>query len=313
MGPTVLALAPAKLNLALSVGPPGVDRMHPIASWMVTVDLHDDLHLTRLPEASLSRYAILWHADAKRRSDIDWSITKDLAVRAHLALQEHVGRSLPVQLKMEKRIPVGGGLGGGSSDAAAMLHGLNELFALGLSVDELAGIAGGLGSDVAFLVHGGSAVVEGLGERVERHDAPPDLHVVLAFPSVPCPTGAVYGAFDRAIPANGVRVDPARVRSLVRPRIAPDACFNDLASPALAVAPTLRDDLDELSALAERPAHVSGSGSTLFVVCDDPLHAAALAEASTATLGLPAVAAKAIGRPPVTVPPPASPAGPHSA
>ena len=67
--------APAKLNLALSVGPPNEQRMHPIASWMVTVNFHDDLHLTRLIRGSLSRYAILWHKDAKRRSEINWSIT----------------------------------------------------------------------------------------------------------------------------------------------------------------------------------------------------------------------------------------------
>ncbi len=298
MGPSVLALAPAKVNLALSVGPPGVDRMHPIASWMVTVDLHDELLLTRLPEESLSRYAILWHEGARRRSDIDWSITKDLAVRAHLALQEHVGRPLPLQLKMQKRIPVGGGLGGGSSDAAAMLHGVNALYALGLDDDELASIASGLGSDVAFLVHGGSAIVEGLGERVERHDEVPDLHAVLAFPSVACPTGAVYGAFDRE--AQTARVDAARVRSLARSRPAPHDCFNDLAGPACAIAPSLRDDIEELSALAERPAHVSGSGSTIFVLCDDPLHAAALAEASIRRLDLPAVAVRSTPRPPVT-------------
>jgi 4-diphosphocytidyl-2-C-methyl-D-erythritol kinase len=298
MGPSVLALAPAKVNLALSVGPPGVDRMHPIASWMVTVDLHDELLLTRLPEESLSRYAILWHEEARRRSDIDWSITKDLAVRAHLALQEHVGRPLPLQLKMQKRIPVGGGLGGGSSDAAAMLHGVNALYALGLDDDELASIASGLGSDVAFLVHGGSAIVEALGERVERHDEVPDLHAVLAFPSVACPTGAVYGAFDRE--AQTARVDAARVRSLARSRPAPHDCFNDLAGSACAIAPSLRDDIEELSALAERPAHVSGSGSTIFVLCDDPLHAAALAEASIRRLDLPAVAVRSTPRPPVT-------------
>jgi 4-diphosphocytidyl-2-C-methyl-D-erythritol kinase len=298
MGPSVLALAPAKVNLALSVGPPGVDRMHPIASWMVTVDLHDELLLTRLPEESLSRYAILWHEEAKRRSEIDWSITKDLAVRAHLALEEHVGRPLPVQLKMQKRIPVGGGLGGGSSDAAAMLHGVNTLYGLGLDDEELASIAASLGSDVAFLVHGGSAIVEGLGERVERHEEVPDLHAVLAFPSVACPTGAVYGAFDRA--ADRARVDAARVRALARSRLAPHDCFNDLAGPACAIAPSLRDDLEELSALAERPAHVSGSGSTIFVLCDDPLHAAALAEASTSRLSLPAVAVRSTPRPPVT-------------
>src|SRR5206468_3336755 len=127
--------APAKLTLALSVGPPDANRMHPIASWMVTVDFHDDLHLLRLPSGSFSRYAILWHKDAKRRSEINWSITKDLAVRAHLALEKYLKRDLPVQLRLEKRIPVGAGLGGGSSDAAAMLRAVNEVFDLGLSLD----------------------------------------------------------------------------------------------------------------------------------------------------------------------------------
>ncbi|MDZ4754956.1 MAG: 4-(cytidine 5'-diphospho)-2-C-methyl-D-erythritol kinase [Phycisphaerae bacterium] len=298
MGPSVLARAPAKLNLALSVGPPSVDRMHPICSWMVTVDLHDDLLLTRLPEESLSRYAIVWHPDAKRRSDIDWSITQDLAVRAHLALERRCGRLLPVQMKLAKRIPVGGGLGGGSSDGAAMLHALNHLFELGCSDDELAEIASELGSDVAFLVHGGSAIVEGLGERVERHALPPELHAVLAFPETACPTREVYGAFDRM--TVGARVDSARVRALAEfratSRIPPHACFNDLAPPALTIAPTLADDLEELSALAERPAHVSGSGSTLFVLCDDQLHATALAEACTTRLNLPAVAVRTAPR-----------------
>ncbi len=302
MGSTVLALAPAKLNLALSVGPPSIDRMHPICSWMVTVDLHDELLITRLPEESLSRYAILWHADAPKRSDIDWSITRDLAVRAHLALERMVERPLPIQLKMSKRIPVAGGLGGGSSDAAAMLHGVNRLFELKLSDDELAAIANGLGSDVAFLVHGGSAIVEGLGDRIERHATVPQLHAVLAFPQAACPTGPVYGAFDRLLPQRPAALDPKRVRSLVGPRVPPDVCFNDLALPALAIAPTLRDDLEEFSELAERPAHVSGSGSTLFVICDDEFHATALADACKKRLGLAAVAVRSVGRPDVTTP-----------
>lgn len=303
MGPTVLALAPAKLNLALAVGPPGADRMHPICSWMVTLDLHDEILITRLPEESLSRYAILWHADALRPSDIDWSITRDLAVRAHVALERAVGRPLPVQMKLEKRIPVGGGLGGGSSDAAAMLRGTNRLFELGLSDDELAAIAAPLGSDVAFLVHGGSAIVEGLGERIDRHLEPPDVHVLLAFPSAACPTGPVYRAFDERLADGRGAFDPRRVRELVARRIAPDACFNDLAESACDVAPTLRDDLDDLAALAERPAHVSGSGSTLFVVCDDPLHAEALAATVRSRLDLPAIASKAIPTPEIAAPP----------
>ena len=150
--------APAKLNLALSVGFPNADGMHPICSWMVTVDLFDELELTRLENDRFSRYGIIWHAEAKRRSGINWPITTDLAVRAHLALEDRFRRRLPLQLKIEKRIPVGGGLGGGSSNAAAMLLAVNRLFELGLSVEELAGIGEGLGADVPFLVRGGSAI-----------------------------------------------------------------------------------------------------------------------------------------------------------
>ena len=111
--------------------------MHPIASWMVTVSLHDELFLEALEPDSFSLYAIIWHKDARRKSEIDWSITKDLAVRAHLAVEEHVGRKLPIKMRLETRIPVGGGLGGGSSNAAAMLRALNELFDLKLSRETL--------------------------------------------------------------------------------------------------------------------------------------------------------------------------------
>ena len=131
--PSVTRAARAKRNLALSVGPPRAgDGYHPIASWMARVDLADDLTLTRLDDGDLSRYAIVWHEEALRPTPIDWSITKDLAVRAHLLVQEHLGTEMPVQLKLENRIPVGGGLGGGSADAAAMLLALDELFGLDL-------------------------------------------------------------------------------------------------------------------------------------------------------------------------------------
>lgn len=300
---TVTARAPAKLNLALSVGPPEPAHagMHPIASWMMTVDLFDDLTLTRLDAGALSRYAIMWHKDAKRRSDINWSIAKDLAVRAHVALEKHIGRvgGLPVQMKLEKRIPVGGGLGGGSSDAAVMLRAVNELFDLGLSLDELAEIGREVGSDVPFLVHGGSAIVEGFGERVRLHgpQEAPRVDVVIAFPEAQCPTPRVYALFDEI---GGARLRPETVAAVAavavgggqRPRLSPDAPFNDLTPAAIRAAPRLQDPLQCLAQLAERPAHVSGSGSTIFVVCDDEMHAIALADATERTLNLPAVAAK---------------------
>jgi len=297
---TIVVPAPAKVNLALAVGAPSPAHggMHPISSWMITVDLNDDLTLTRLEDDAPSMYAILWAPDARRTSTIDWSITKDLAVRAHLAVQAHVGRELPIKLKLEKRIPVGGGLGGGSSNAAAMLRGVNDLFELDLGAETLAQIGATLGSDVPFLVRGGSALVEGLGERLEHHESVPELNLVLVLPGAACPTGPVYGAFDRLRP--GAVLDAARVRSLAcallrtNSRLDASAPFNDLAAPAFEIAPSLADDAEEITALIERPVHVSGSGSTLFFVCNSRVEAEVLAEAVTQRLALPAVAVRSI-------------------
>jgi 4-diphosphocytidyl-2-C-methyl-D-erythritol kinase len=246
-----------------------------------------------LEDDSLSRYAIVWHAEARRRSQIDWSITRDLAVRAHLALERHVDRSLPVQLLLQKRIPVGGGLGGGSSNAAAMLRAVNRLFDLGLPPEELASIGAGLGSDVPFLVHGGSAVVEGLGERVERCTPASAIDLVLVFPEAACPTGAVYAAFDRR---GSAKLRSEAIRALAtNGRPDPEALFNDLADAAMEVAPPLSSLARAVGALAERSVHVTGSGSTLFAVCDDRLHSEALARTIDERLGVPAIAVRTAG------------------
>lgn len=264
----------AKVNLALSVGPPlteaeageGRAGLHPIASWMARVDLADELQITRLEDGFLSRYAILWHDDAPRKTPIDWSITKDLAVRAHLLLEREAGHSLPVQLKIDKRIPVGGGLGGGSADAAAMMLAVREMFALDIPDDRLTELAGELGSDVAYFLGEGPAYVGGLGEEVER-TSPVAGHAVLVMPGFGCPTGDVYRAFD-ARPARGLRTDD--VRALAQGgRIDPGTLFNDLEDAAIAVAPGLEELFDRVEAICgERRVMLSGSGSTVFVPCD---------------------------------------------
>ncbi len=301
MSDAIELAAPAKLNLALSVGPPATDGMHPVCSWMVTVDLCDQLLVTRLDEDRLSRYAIRWHADAKRPRDIDWSTTRDLAVRAHVALERHLGRRLPVQLDLQKRIPVGGGLGGGSSDAAAMLRALNELFEIALGKDDLRDIAAGLGSDVPFFVSGGSAIVEGSGDRIEPLAGIPALHAMIAFPATPCSTQQVYRVFDEL---EAPRLRPEAVRGLATENgpLRIEAVFNDLAPAAIRLIPDLRDDLARLSELAERRAHVAGSGSSLFVLCDDELHAGHLAGAVEQQLALPAVAVRSTATPDPTRP-----------
>lgn len=295
VGDRITIRAPAKLNLALSVGPPNGDGMHPICSWMVTIDLCDELEVTRLEPDRMSRYAILWHAEARRRGEIDWPMTRDLAVRAHLALEQHAERRLPIQMKLSKRIPVAGGLGGGSSNAASCLRAVNRLFELGMSPDDLRAIAAGLGSDVPFFVTGGSALVEGFGERIEPLAACPDLHAVVVFPPEPCPTGLVYAAFDEGR-AGTLRAEAVRALAADAASPAPEAVFNDLAEAAVRLVPALGEHMARVGAMAEGPVHVAGSGSSLFVICADELHASRLAGAVEQRLGLPAVAVRAVGR-----------------
>lgn len=296
--PVIARRAPAKLNLALAVGPPRAeDGYHPICSWMATIDLADELLVTRLEDDRLSRYAILWHDEAPVRSDIDWSITRDLAVRAHLMLEQVMGRSLPVQLKLEKRIPVGGGLGGGSSNAASMLVATRELFGLDLDDEALIQLGHRLGSDVPFFVHAalrdergeaerGAAVISGLGEAIETSLA---LRAtgVLILPGFGCATGSVYRAFDAepmATDHDGFHARAERVGSLAAGAAAPgweEGLFNDLATAAQTVSPALREVLDTAADIAERPAHVTGSGSACFIVLDgvdEPERAALIAD-----------------------------------
>ena len=294
----LLVRAPAKVNLALAVGPPGDSGLHPIASWMVTIDLCDDLELRRLPEGSLSRFSIEWHPEARQRRAIDWSITSDLAVRAHQGLERCVGRALPVQLRLRKRIPIGGGLGGGSSDAAAMIGALVRLFELPIEPRDRTAIAGGLGSDVPFLLDGGSALVEGVGDRLQRLGSPPPLHLTLLLPAEGCATGAVYRRFDGL---GAPPFDAARVRALAArchppegAPLRPEDPFNDLAEPAFLEHPPLRGLAAAFTEIAGRPAHVSGSGSTLFVVAADAAEARSLATQAEGALGVPAVAATSV-------------------
>lgn len=274
----IVARAPAKVNLALAVGPKRDDGLHPIASRMVSVDLYDDLELRKLSPGSPPRFATLWHDDALRTSTIDWPFRTDLTARAHRAIEEASGRTLPIQSTLRKRIPVGGGLGGGSSDAAAMLHGLNALFELGLSLDDLVALGATLGADVPFLVHGGHAFVEGTGDRYSPLPSENPLYLVLVFPKTTCPTSQIFRAFDEQ-PAG--RFEPERART---------ESFNDLLAPAFASFPDLKRDAEAIETLAEAPALLSGSGSTLFLVCDEANHAQFLATAIPETLNLPAVA-----------------------
>lgn len=298
----------AKVNLMLSVGEAlpaehAKRGFHPIASWFSAVGLHDDLTIEPLGVGQASKYDIRWAADAPRAGLVDWPLEKDLAVRAHRAMEARAGRALPVAIKVVKRIPVGAGLGGGSSDAGACLLAVREAFGLSMSDEELREIAMTLGSDVAFFVDGPvdedeaesqtlsppprPAFVSGLGEVIERVDAV-EQPIVLVVPGFGCATPAVYKAFDDALAAElkEYRLDRAvagatgRERStapreeMVRGRVgkmikrgevSSDLLFNDLAKPAFAVEPRLGQLVTALSNATRSSAHVTGSGSCVFL------------------------------------------------
>jgi 4-diphosphocytidyl-2-C-methyl-D-erythritol kinase len=262
--PSVTRRAPAKVNLALSVGaaePSGAKAgWHRIASWMVCLDLADTV---TVKPAEGTSHRVVWASDAVKPSPIDWPIERDLAVRAHRALEAKLGRELLCEMVVEKRIPVGGGLGGGSSDAASALLALREAFGLAVSDDELAAIGARLGSDVPFFVDPDHrpALVTGFGETIERTPAVRG-ELLLLVPPFGCGTPEVYRAFD-AIKGSG-GPEEARVREMARAGLEPSAWFNDLESAAFRVEPRLAQIRDRASEVLGTRVMMTGSGSTLL-------------------------------------------------
>lgn len=255
----------AKLNLSLSVGPPTPTErgtMHPIASWMHAIDLYDTVTFTWLGEHHPQRFEVVWAADAPRQSPIDWPAERDLGFRALRLMEQAEGRSLPVSIRIEKRIPVGGGLGGGSSDAAAVMMGLREVLSLRLTDQRLRAMSGALGSDVAFFIDEpppSPALVTGMGDRIERVGRDwAGREVVLVLPAFGCATGPVYRMYDQL---------GARTLRDVKPFS--EELFNDLLPAAEAVQPALgplRAAVERAGGAASSTVHMSGSGSTLFLL-----------------------------------------------
>ncbi|MFA7235228.1 MAG: hypothetical protein WC058_00060 [Phycisphaeraceae bacterium] len=272
---------PAKLNLALSTGSPrrgqliapapapGSAGFHPIASWMVTVNLFDDL--TVEPSEGDSTFDIAWADDAPQPSPIDWPVEEDLIFRGHQLIERHVGRKLPVRVTLRKRIPVGAGMAGGSTDGAGMLKAVNEVFNLRLPRQTLIDFAMQLGSDLAFFFTSGGALVTGRGEGLEPVPARA-MDWVLVLPPLHCPTGAVYRKFDELSPY--AKVNEQAVREVIAGRREP---FNDLGAAALAVEPQLAALRDELQKKLGRTLHITGSGAAMFIVARDSKDATRLA------------------------------------
>ena len=262
---------PAKINLDLHVGPRRPDGFHSIRSWFVTVGLYDEL--TFAP------------ADDVRLTCDDASIPTDarnLVIRAALALRPPGGTGVAVHLT--KRIPAGGGLGGGSSNAASTLFALNDFWRLGLTLDRLHAVAATLGSDVPFFLHGPSSICEGRGEIVTPVPAPACRWAVLVLPPIAMPTPAVFRRFDElpAPPPRPARQFPASSDAATFMQ----ALVNDLEPAAFSLATELGDLRAGVADRLARPVRMSGSGSTLFTLYDGEAEAQAGAQVVENQLGV---------------------------
>ncbi|MCD7036640.1 4-(cytidine 5'-diphospho)-2-C-methyl-D-erythritol kinase [Metabacillus sp. GX 13764] len=183
----VLEKAPAKINLSLDVLHKRPDGYHEVQMIMTTIDLADHLELTELEKDEIR---IMSH---NRFVPDDH---RNLAYQAAKILKERCGIKKGVSISITKTIPVAAGLAGGSSDAAAALRGLNRLWNLGLSMNELAEIGAEIGSDVSFCVYGGTAIATGRGEKIQLISPPPHCWVILAKPTIGVSTAEIYRHLD---------------------------------------------------------------------------------------------------------------------
>lgn len=270
--PVRTALAPAKVNLFLHVGPVDADGYHPLASLVAFADVGDRVSVAPSDRLTLSVEGPFARALAGEADN--------LILRVLRRLGETAGNAGPaLAVTLDKRLPVAAGLGGGSSDAGAALKLARD--ALGLALDDaaLAAIAGAVGADGSMCLHARAAWAEGRGEQLAFEPALPPLPALLVNPGVPSPTGAAYRAFDAGPVAAADRPAPP-------PDWAPGAVIdwlreqrNDLQAPAVALQPLIGEALADAAGLpGARLARMSGSGATVFALFDAPSDVTAAAE-----------------------------------
>jgi len=234
--------APAKLNLMLHIVGRRPDGYHELQTVFQLIDLCDRLDIRVRDDGVISR------PDGPPGVSED----VDLTVRAARALQQATGSTAGAEIRVHKRIPVGGGLGGGSSDAATVLVALNHLWRTGLTSAQIAAIGGKLGADVPIFVAGRSAWAEGIGEQLEPVTLGKDSWYVVIFPGVAVPTAAVFQA-----PELTRNSPPTTMRGFLE-----TGGRNDCESVVRAHFPAVGEALDWLGQHA--PARLTGTGSCVF-------------------------------------------------
>ncbi|QSB17090.1 4-(cytidine 5'-diphospho)-2-C-methyl-D-erythritol kinase [Natronosporangium hydrolyticum] len=271
---------PAKVNLHLGVGEVRPDNYHELQTVYHAISLFDEV--TARPGDTL---ALTMAGEGAGELALDDS---NLVLRAARALAEHADVPAHARLHLRKQIPLAGGLAGGSADAAATLVACDALWDLGLSREELAGLAAGLGADVPFLIYGGTALGIGRGEQVSPVLARPGVwHWVVGFHDGGLATPEVYQELDRLRAADAAPAplpEPAGLLAALRqrdPEVLGAALGNDLAAAARSLRPELSAVLAAGEAAGALAGLISGSGPTCVFLARHAEHAAEVAAALT--------------------------------
>ena len=298
MSPTssasVTVRVPAKVNLQLAVGPREADGFHNLVTVFQAISIYDDVTITKTTPGSGITIAIT--GDHTHGVPAD---STNLAVKAAQLIADDYDFAVDIHIDVVKSIPVAGGMAGGSADAAAVIVGLNDLYNLEMSREEMLEFGAQLGSDVPFMITGGTAIGQGRGDQLTAALSRGTYHWVLALSTVGLSTPAVYQECDRlraGLDIAAPQTSDALMQSLLAadPKAVGLALQNDLQSAACSLRPALTLVLDVSEEYGALGAIVSGSGPTVAFLVGDEEQGLDLAVALTSS-GVVGSVARAFG------------------
>jgi len=279
----VVARVPAKVNLQLSVGPLGSDGFHEVTTVFQAISLFDDVTVATAPEGDGIKISISGETSSGVPAD-----SSNLAVKAAELMIKNYDLPADLIIKLKKEIPVAGGMAGGSADAAGVIVGLDSLFELGLSRDEMEIVGSKIGSDVPFSICGGVAIGTGRGDQITPALSKGSYNWVLALSGQGLSTPSVYQECDRL--REGLSISaPLVSEPLMQALRAGDAkalgkaLTNELQPAACSLRPALRLVLDVGIDYGALGGIVSGSGPTVAFLVSDDEHAMDLTVALSAS------------------------------
>jgi 4-diphosphocytidyl-2-C-methyl-D-erythritol kinase len=261
-------LAPAKINWTLEVLGKRADGYHEVRTILQTINLYDSVTVTTADDLSMSYRGATRSFRRKSQESPEWN----LAYRAAMLLRGRTRCERGADIRLDKHIPVAAGLGGGSSDAAAVLRGLRELWDLSISDEELASLAAELGSDVPFFLRGGTALGKERGDVIEPLPVGPEQHLVLAWPRgrAPAPdkTARMYAALRPEHYTDGSSTERLAARWRKGNPVRDEDCFNVFEAALSEADAEASELLQKAAVLGVGQPHLCGSGPAVFFLVD---------------------------------------------